>query len=183
MWRAEYALSLIHYRGVHKLIIAIDHDGCGKLVNSRTDTRALQSLVDAIRLLCRENSTSITLCSFSNRQSDYLNSIMSEPHSLAHLKTIAEILATFELRVTIDETYYAEEEYKHLQTAKEVRAFEKTDSKSVLASNIQKAHPNSSFLFIDDKYHNLPPTSNTVHHLHFSPQIWPSESILNTKMF
>ena len=55
MWRAEALIHSIH-RGIQKqsLIVAIDHDGCGKLINQENKKKikdALNSLIETIRNL------------------------------------------------------------------------------------------------------------------------------------
>lgn len=188
MWRAEVLINSIH-RGIQKqsLVVAIDHDGCGKLINQENSEKikdALNSLIGTICDLKKKSKTeNVILCSFSNRQTKHLNEIMSKPGSLDHLETIHNIFKGKGLDTIIHKEYFCEDDYKEFQTIQEVSDFEKSNRKRLLVKKILEKYQNCSFLFVDDKYDNLPPHDEAVNHIHFSPAIWPRASNLNEKMF
>jgi len=174
--------------GHDHVVLAIDHDRCGKLFNDETvrSGRALAPLNGIVRQLESYGQSHVVVVSFSNRQTDEIQSILGGVNSIEHLQTIARLLresSSVPLKITVDSRYHGSSKYAEFKSRADITEFESVDHKKSLADSIVAAHPNASnFLFVDDKYELLPAPTNRIDGLQVSPLIWTRASDLNTKM-
>mgnify|MGYP006110810135 CR=1 FL=1 len=176
------------------VVLAIDHDRCGKLFNDETvriglgrvTGKAARPLIGIVRQLESYGRSHVVVVSFSNRQTDEIQSILGGVNSIEHLQTIAQLLresASAHLTITVDTRYHGSSKYAEFKSRADITEFESVDHKKSLADSIVAAYPNTpNFLFVDDKYELLPAPTNRIDGLQVSPLIWIRESELNTKM-
>ena len=179
-------------RGKQITVVALDYDRCGKMMTNDFYRPAAFNTRDLAVLLNEThsaNSSYILLVSFSNRQSDTINSYYTNgPRAnLDHLEGGLLILKKMGLYIpsSVDARYFLEE-MGTLEDKAAFKAFVKEDQKRTLAAKIRATYPEAAkFVFLDDEFENLPlPEAGKVYCVHFSPAIQPIRSVkYNERVF
>ena len=174
-------------------VVALDYDRCGKMMTNDFYRPAAFNTRDLAVLLNEThsaNSSHILLVSFSNRQSDTINSYYTNgPRAnLDHLEGALLILKKMGLYIpsSVDARYFLEEEMSALEDKAAFKAFVQADKKRTLAAKIRATYPHATkFVFLDDEFENLPPPEmGKVYTVHFSPGIQPLHTVkYNQKAF
>ena len=194
-----------HAVGVGKkiIVVALDYDRCGKMMAdgwermgsiAATNTNALAQLLYG--LADNRLNSHMRLVSFSNRQSDKINTeyFRDAPRAnLEHLDKAGALLNAYAHLESIDFGWSADKRYFLDQEAMDAfpskAAFKdhvKAERKLELAAKIRAAYPDaSSFVFVDDDWESLPqPVVNKVYVVHFAPLIQDPKTVkFNQKAF
>lgn len=190
----EHAVSL----GKRVTVVALDYDRCGKMLTdgsnpSRRGGMALMNTQALARLLYgmdrdRLNSH-VRLVSFSNRQSDKINTdyFGDEPRvNLEHLDEAVEILHGYarhdntDVPTSVDKRYFLDQ--KKMDSFPDKATFKtyvKAERKQELTAMIRAAYPDAAnFVFVDDDWESLPqPVVDKVYVIHFAPLIQDPKSV------
>lgn len=186
-------------QGKKVTVVALDYDGCGKLmpaVSTMTANNAARNTA-ALAQLLRDSHNAIEchllFVSFSNRQSEKINEayFKSDPRiNLDHLDAAVAILSAHwqgRLQASVDKRFFLDQEAMDgLPDKKAFKAYVQEDMKTTLVAKIRAAYPEADrFVFIDDKWENLPrPVVDRVDVVQFAPSIMPPGSVrYNEKAF
>lgn len=174
-------------------VVALDYDRCGKMMTNDLHRPAAFNTRDLAALLNEThsaNSSHVLFVSFSNRQSDTINSYYTNGlrANLDHLEGARLILQKMGLYIpsSVDARYFLEEEMSALEDKAAFNAYVQQDHKRTLAAKIRATYPEATkFVFLDDEFKNLPsPEVGTVYYVHFSPAIQPLRTVkYNEKAF
>lgn len=195
----EHAVSV----GKAITVLALDYDRCGKLMASaqgRAGGMASANTNALARLLYGLDpdlpSSHLRLVSFSNRQSDFINTeyFGDEPRvNLEHLDKADAILHEYarhynvNLTSSVDKRYFLDERRTSAFADKGAfKAYVQADRKQELAAKIRAAYPNAAkIVFVDDDWESLPqPVVDKVYVVHFSPMIQDPKTVrVNEKAF
>ncbi len=173
-------------RGKKVTVVALDYDRCAKMMTNDFYRPAALNTRDLAVLLNNTHSrlsSHLRFVSFSNRQSDTINSYYTNgPRAnLDHLAGAVEVLQKVGLLTpsSVDARYFLEEEMSALEDKAAFKAFVQEDHKRTLAAKIRAAYPDAAkFIFLDDELENLPPPeADKVFYVHFSPAIQPRNTV------
>lgn len=181
-----------HAVGVGKKItvVALDYDRCGKMISDGSERKGsiaasnTKSLAQLLYGLAGNRLNShMRLVSFSNRQSDRINTeyFRDDPRvNLEHLDSAGAILHDYARQQNIefdwsaDKRYFLDQERMDaLFTKAAFKAYVQLDRKQELAAKIRAAYPHADrFVFIDDEPSNLPqPVVDKIYTVHFAPLV------------
>lgn len=187
-----------HAVGVGKqvTVVALDYDRCGKMLSDGWERKGSIAAMNtnALALLLhglghnRLNSH-LRFVSFSNRQSDKINTVYfgDEPRvNLEHLDRAGAILYDYARRQNIefdwsaDKRYFLDQEKMDAFADKVAfKAYVKAERKQELAAKIRTAYPDAAkFVFVDDDWDSLPqPVVGKVYVVHFAPLIQDPKTV------
>ena len=181
-------------------VVALDYDGCGKLIAGPNDRNqnAKGSSRDFARLLNESHSaldSHLLFVSFSNRQSDAINGWLdrkkpdaSPTVNLDHLSPVVDTLREWGLHIpaSVDARYFLEAEMGRYADEAAWKAYVKRDLKRELYAKIKATYADASrFIFVDDKMENLACVQGKgAFYVQLAPLIQPPNTVrYNEKAF
>ena len=152
-------------------VVALDYDGCAKLVAGpwHHNQNAKGNSKDFARLLNESHSaldSHLLFVSFSNRQSNAINGWLDKKKkpdasptvNLDHLSSVVDTLREWGLYIpsSVDARYFLEAEMAAFADEAAWKAYVKRDLKEELYAKIKATYPDAAkFIFVDDKIENL----------------------------
>jgi len=181
-------------------VIALDHDGCAKLIVGpwHHNHNAKSNSKDFARLLNESHSaldSHLLFVSFSNRQSNAINGWLDKKKSdasptanLDHLSLAVSTLREWGLYIpsSVDARYFLEAEMAAYPNEAAWRAHAKRDLKDELRAKIKAAYPNAArFTFVDDEMKNLARAKGeSAFYVQLAPLVQPPGTVrYNEKAF
>lgn len=181
-------------------VVALDYDGCGKLIAGPNDRNqnAKNSSRDFARLLNESHSSfdsRLLFVSFSNRQSDAINGWLDKKKpdasptvNLDHLSSAVDALREWGLYIpaSVDARYFLEAEMGKYADEAAWKAYVKRDLKEELYAKIKATYPDAArFIFVDDKMENLACVQGkNMFYVQLAPLIQPPGTVrYNEKAF